>query len=165
MKRKSIDLLRLAAELDSDISILEDLAEKNKRARQRIEGGRAEELDWAALGYTIHNIYNLMESYFLRISKFFENSLDPLSWHKELIRHMTLEIEGLRPALLDRSLAARIDELRSFRHVFRNIYQTELDPKRVELVQRALDSTLSAFKKAHTEFIKKVKAVAEQVEE
>lgn len=165
MKRKTTDLLRLVAELDSDVSLLDDLTKQNKKARQRIERGSVDELDWAALGYTLHNIYNLLESYFLRVSKFFENSLDPLSWHRDLIQHMMLDIEGVRPALLDRELAGRIDELRSFRHVFRNIYQSELDPKRVELVQQPLDSTLAAFKKAHVRFIKKVKTIAEHLED
>ena len=165
MKRKKTDLLRLVAELDSDISLLDDLTQKNKTAWQRINRGSVEELDWAALGYTIHNIYNLLENYFLRVSKFFENAPDPLSWHRNLIQHMMLDIEELRPALLDRELAGRIDELRSFRHVFRNIYQSELDPKRVELVQQRLDATLSGFKKAHIEFREKIRIIAEQVEE
>jgi hypothetical protein len=165
MKRKKIDLLRLAAELESDMSILETLTRKNKRAWKRIEGGSTEELDWAALGYTIHNVYNLLESYFLRIAKFFENSLDPLSWHRDLVQHMVIDIEGVRPALFNRELAGRIDELRSFRHVFRNIYQSELNPKRVELVQQSLEGTISAFKQAHRAFIMKVKKIAEQVEE
>ena len=165
MKRKKSDLLRLVAELDSDFDLLKTLKQKNERAWRRVEQDSSEELDWAALGYTIHNIYNLLENYFLRISKFFENSLEPLSWHRDLIEHMRLDIEGIRPALLDRDLAARIDELRSFRHVFRNIYQSELDPKRVELVQKQLDPTLSAFTKAHKEFLKKLRTVAGQLED
>ena len=165
MKRKKTDLLRLVAELDSDISLLDDLTQKNKTAWQRINRGSVEELDWAALGYTIHNIYNLLENYFLRVSKFFENALDPLAWHRNLIQHMMLDIEELRPALLDRELAGRIDELRSFRHVFRNIYQSELDPKRVELVQQRLEATLFGFKKAHIEFLEKIRTIAEQVED
>ena len=165
MKRKKSDLLRLVAELDSDFDLLETLKQKNERARQRVEQGSSEELDWAALGYTIHNIYNLLENYFLRISKFFENSLEPLSWHRDLIEHMRLDIDGVRPALLNRDLAARIDELRSFRHVFRNIYQSELDPKRVELVQQQLNPTLASFENAHKEFLKKLKAIAAQVDD
>lgn len=164
MKRKKSDLLRLVAELDSDLDLLKTLKQKNERARQRVEQSGSEELDWASLGYTIHNIYNLLENYLLRISKFFENSLDPLSWHRDLIEHMRLDIEGVRPALLNRDLAARIDELRSFRHVFRNIYQSELDPKRIELVQQRLDPTLAAFKKAHKEFLQKLKAIAAQLD-
>ena len=165
MKRKKSDLLRLVAELGSDFDLLETLKQKNERARQRVEQGSSEELDWAALGYTIHNIYNLLENYFLRISKFFENSLEPLSWHRDLIEHMRLDIDGVRPALLNRDLAARIDELRSFRHVFRNIYQSELDPKRVELVQQQLNPTLASFENVHKEFLKKLKAIAAQVDD
>ena len=165
MKRKKSDLLRLVAELESDVSLLSTLSQTNQKAWQRIERGNAEELDWAALGYTIHNIYNLLENYFLRISKFFENALDPLSWHKELIEHMALDIEGVRPHLLNRELAVRIDELRSFRHVFRNIYQSELDPKRVNLVQERLEPTLSAFRAAHQAFLKKIKLVVDQLED
>jgi hypothetical protein len=41
MKRKKTDFLRFVAELDSDISLLDDLTQKNKRAWQRIEGGSA----------------------------------------------------------------------------------------------------------------------------
>ena len=163
MKRTKSDLLRLVAELQSDVSILEDLRKKNQRAWQRIQQGMDEELDWAALGYTIHNIYNLLENYFLRISKFFENALDPETWHRDLIQHMTLDIEEVRPALLDRDLAGRIDELRSFRHVFRNIYQSELDSKRVELVQNRLEATLSAFREAHEAFIKKTRSIVVQL--
>ena len=133
-------MLRLAAELDSDVELLDSLHQKNQRAQDRIDQGDPEELDWAALGYTIHNIYNLLENYFLRISKLFENSLDAVSWHRDLIEHMTLDIEGVRPAVLNRELAARIDELRSFRRAFRNIYQTELDPKRVQLIQQQIGS-------------------------
>lgn len=165
MKRKKSDLLRLIADLDSDLDLLESLKQKNGRARQRVGQGSFEELDWSALGYTIHNIYNLLENYFLRISKFFENSLDSLSWNRDLIEHMRLDIDGVRPALLNRDLAARIDELRSFRHVFRNIYQSELDPKRVELVQQQLNPTLASFENAHKEFLKKLKAIAAQVDD
>ena len=165
MKRTKSDLLRLVAELDSDFDLLKTLKQKNERAWRRVGQDSSEELDWAALGYTIHNIYNLFENYFLRISKFFENSLEPLSWHRDLIEHMRLDIDGVRPALLNRDLATRIDELRSFRHVFRNTYQSELDPKRVELVQKQLDPTLSAFNKAHKEFLKKLRTVAGQLED
>jgi len=110
MKRKKTDFLRFVAELDSDISLLDDLTQKTR--------GPGSELR-----------------------------------------------EGVRPALLNRELSGRIDELRSFRHIFCNIYQSELDPKRVELVQQPLGSTLSAFKKAHQEFIKKIKTIAEQLED
>ena len=67
----------LIAELHGDAQVLGDLAETNLKADGRIRHGATDELDWAALGYTIHNIYNALESYFLRVSRFFENDLPP----------------------------------------------------------------------------------------
>ena len=84
----------LIAELNADVEGLGDLAETNLRADGRIRHGATDELDWAALGYTIHNIYNALESYFLRISRFFENDLPPSTWHRELVEHMTIGDRG-----------------------------------------------------------------------
>ena len=154
----------LIAELNADVEGLGDLAETNLRADGRIRHGATDELDWAALGYTIHNIYNALESYFLRISRFFENDLPPSTWHRELVERMTIEIEGLRPRLLDSSLAQDIHELRAFRHVFRNIYGTRLDPERTRIVQNRVPSALTAFRRAHARFVTELRAVAEMLE-
>lgn len=154
----------LIAELNADVEGLGDLAETNLRADGRIRHGATDELDWAALGYTIQNIYNALESYFLRISRFFENDLPPSTWHRELVERMTIEIEGLRPRLLDSSLAQDIHELRAFRHVFRNIYGTRLDPERTRIVQNRVPSALTAFRRAHARFVTELRAVAEMLE-
>ena len=154
----------LIAELNADVEGLGDLAETNLRADGRIRHGATDELDWAALGYTIHNIYNALESHFLRISRFFENDLPPSTWHRELVERMTIEIEGLRPRLLDSSLAQDIHELRAFRHVFRNIYGTRLDPERTRIVQNRVPSALTAFRRAHARFVTELRAVAEMLE-
>ena len=121
-------------------------------------------MDWAALGYTIHNIYNAMESYFRRVSRFFENDLPPSACHRELVERMTIEIEGLRPRLLDRSLAQDIHELRAFRHVFRNIYGTRLNPDRICMVQNRVPTTLAAFRSAHERFVAELGAIVEMIE-
>ena len=151
----------LIAELHGDAEVLSGLAETNLKADGRIRHGATDELDWAALGYTIHNIYNALESYFLRVSRFFENDLPPSACHRELVERMTIEIEGLRPRLLDRSLAQHIHELRAFRQVFRNIYGTRLDPQRIRIVQNRVPSTLSAFHGAHARFTTELRAVEE----
>ena len=71
------------------IRSIQELLSKNRRATERIEAGANDELDWAALGYTLHNIYCAFENYFLRIAKFFENGLDQRFWHGELLDRMT----------------------------------------------------------------------------
>ena len=153
MNENETDLRILIAELESDLENLHDLTAENKKAEARIEAGASEQLDWAALGYTIHNIYNLMENSFLRIAKHFENSLDPETWHKDLLRRMTLKIEDVRPAVLTADLAGRIDELRSFRDVFRNMCRKKLDSDRLQLLQKRLEPTVSAYRRSIERFV------------
>ena len=157
-------LATLIAELSGEVEVLGDIAETNLKADGRIRHGATDELDWAALGYTIHNLYNALESYFLRVSRFFENDVPPSAWHRELVERMTIEIKGLRPRLLDRSLAQDIHELRAFRHVFRNIYGTRLNPDRIRMVQNRVPTTLAAFRSAHERFVAELGAIVEMIE-
>ena len=66
---------------------------------------------------------------------------------------MTLKIEEVRPAVLSGDLAERIDELRSFRHVFRNMYQKTLDAERLQLLQKRLAPTLSEYRRSIERFV------------
>jgi hypothetical protein len=117
--------------------------------------------DVIALAYTIHNLYNAVENYFLRIAKFFENHLEPATWHRDLVNRMAIEIEGLRPPLLSRASLPDFHELRAFRHVFRSLYDTPLDPEKVALANRRVQPAYEALAAAHREFLAKLTAVRE----
>ena len=105
-----------------------------------------------------------LESYFLRVAKHFENDLPPAEWHRALVERMTIQIEGLRPRLLDRSLAQDIHDLGAFRHVFRNMYGARLDPARIRIVQNRVPDTLAAFRSAHARFVAALDAAAAMIE-
>jgi hypothetical protein len=156
-------ILILSSELEQDLRQLEKLEKENAQAMERIEHGARESLDFAALGYTIHNIYCLMENSFLRIAKTFENKLDKDAWHRSLLRRMTLEIPGVRPALLDEDAVDILDELRSFRHVFRNLYQTGIKPEKVLAVQRIVPEAVRSFRNAVKEYVNKLKIIGEEL--
>lgn len=144
---------QLRAELKQDYEIIELNYTKNREMTQRIAAsGELDEYEYAALGYTLHNLYNALEAYFLRIAKFFENNLDEAEWHRSLVRRMTLEISGVRPALYDRQFASQVDELMRFRHLFRNLYQAPLQPEKVDFANRSADGLLDAFRGYHEEF-------------
>ncbi|MEX2445274.1 MAG: hypothetical protein WD492_16875 [Alkalispirochaeta sp.] len=160
MKRSRDDFERLIAELQSDVRDLRVVLGENSRAWERIEHGADDRLDWAALGYTIHNVYGVIENYCLRVAKFFENGLEGSAWHKELLHRMTLEIGTLRPALLTEDTYLLIDELRSFRHLFRNLYARPLDPDRTRLVQAKVGPAVKAFEDAHSAFVAKLEQIA-----
>jgi hypothetical protein len=153
----------LIGELSKDLLTMDTLVAENRQARERIEAGAQGSLDIAALGYTIHNLYCLMENCFLRVAKTFENHIDGDSWHRDLVRRMSIEVEGVRPALLDDETAAAIDELRAFRHVFRNVYQNPLKPKKVLELQETVPGTVQAFAQRCTEFIARLRNIIEAV--
>ncbi len=159
MKKDRISFLRLISELENDIEILNELIEKYIQINEKIKNIDPDEFDWASLGYTIQNIYNLFENYFLRISKFFENDFDKTSWHRDLVNRMTIEIKDVRPKLFERSLANKINELRAFRHVFRYIYQSELDIKKLMDLNLKVPGIIKEFKQSHKLFAEKLQKI------
>ena len=131
---------------------------------RRIGEDRApDEYEWAALGYTLHNLYNALENYFLRIAKYFENSLESSTWHRDLVDRMTVSIEGVRPALLPPEVRRSMHELRSFRHVFRSIYDSALDPVRVKTVNELVPKVMEEMSAAHTRFREALRRIAREL--
>ena len=84
-----------------------------------------------SMGYQLHNLYGAFEQLFEEVARFFENRIDGIQYHAELLRRMQLEIKGIRPALLSAETASDLDELRRFRHLFRHAYAADLDPSKV----------------------------------
>ncbi len=156
---EEIEVLR--AELERDLELIRENAEKNRRMTERIaHSGTPDEFEYAAMGYTLHNLYTAFEAYFLRVAKFFENDLDQHVWHKALLNRMTLEVPGVRRAVIDRALAERLRELLAFRHVFRNIYGASLVPEKVLFANRAAENIDSEFVQYHQQFDRFLKSLA-----
>ncbi len=74
------------------------------------------------------------------------------TWHRALVERMTLEIEGVRPALFDIEFSHRVDELMRFRHLFRNLYKTPLIPEKVTLANREAEGIADDFHAYHKRF-------------
>jgi hypothetical protein len=86
----------------------------------------------AGVAYALHNLYSALENCFDQISRTFENHVvDRDQWHRELMLKMFLAIPGIRPAVLPEAVRPLLNELRSFRHLFRHSYDFQLDPVRL----------------------------------
>lgn len=144
---------QLRAELRQDLDFIRHNYAKNREMTARVQQSPTEdEFEYAALGYTLHNLYNAFESYFYRVAKFFENQLDETEWHRSLVDRMSLKVEGIRPALFDRDLAERINELRGFRHLFRTLYKTPLIPAKVRFANDVAEGIADSFVARHDDF-------------
>lgn len=160
-------ILLLAQELRNDYSYISQSIELWNKAVVRADASRwTDELDLMTVGSCLHTIYNAFEAYFLRIAKFFENSVDQLTWHRDLIDRMGLDVPGTRPALItDPGLLERLDELRRFRHLFRNLYKTKLHGGKLRIVNDAAEGIDQAFLPLHQVFVQWLEDLATTVNE
>ena len=111
-----------------------------------------------SLGYQLHNLYCAYEELFQAVAEAFENNIEEgMTWHKELLRRMSVEIAGIRPKLISQGALALLSELRSFRHFFRHAYAYELDAGKVKFVLNKAIELRSIFEKDLAAFIKKLK--------
>jgi hypothetical protein len=71
---------QLFAEPKQDYDFIVQNGQKNAVMSERIAvAGTGDEYAYAALGYTLHNLYNAFEGYFFRIAKLFENNVSDLT--------------------------------------------------------------------------------------
>jgi hypothetical protein len=152
--------LSLLADLGGEFSFFLKTRERVLKAHERFEVARDDALLCAGFAYLMHNLYTGYEAYFLRISKFFENSLPGEEWHRILVDRMSWQIESLRPALLGEEDRRAFHELRSFRHLFRHLYDRDLDPERVGGVFPWAARTMEIFPKRHADFCDALRIMA-----
>ena len=107
----------------------------------------------------LHSFYNGCENIFRSIARFFENSVSTRTWHKDLLKKMTLEIEGVRPRVISRELYLLLDDFRGFRHKFRHSYSFELDWEREKVVARKFDKALKMLKCEVREFLESLNSM------
>src|SRR5438128_6066086 len=102
-------------------------------AEARLREGTAAALE--GCGHHLARLYNAIEQMGTRLARAFENqNEDDRSWHAELIRRLTIPIQGVRPAFFTEDLRQPLRELRAFRHVFTHAYDLQLDPEKLALL-------------------------------
>ena len=133
MKESSQRVEVLLAEVDSDLQAMENIQGHINSIYDSLKKNEpVSDRDKAALGYYLHNLYNAVESILKRIAGFFENSLEGATWHTDLLKRMTLKIEGIRPPVICECTYTILNELRKFRHIFRHSYDYELRWERMD---------------------------------
>jgi hypothetical protein len=88
-----------------------------------------------SVGYQLHNLYCAFEDLFKIVAETFENHIqDKSKYHQELLKRMAISIGGIRPRLLSQECLLLLNNLRSFRHLFRHAYSYELDERKLKIV-------------------------------
>ena len=154
----------LVQELVSDATVIDRVLARNRTAWERIRRGADDPVDWGALGFTIQTLYGVLENYFLRISKHFENDLPSERRHAALVERMRLDVPGVRPAFLQaREEERQLREILRFRHRLRHLYGEDLDPRKTAAVQEIVMDFLSRFPALHADFVARLRSIADEL--
>lgn len=125
------DIRILQAEIRAD---LQAIAEAYSTLHAVLEDKEQRSQD-IVIGYYLNVLYGLFENLFERIASMFGNQIhNKAQWHAQLLHRMTLDIEDIRPRAISDTAYQCLDELRRFRHVFRNAYFLSFDATRLGIV-------------------------------
>ena len=156
----SIELLK--ADIRDELEKLSKL-EKEFQAAYEMLGQDKNQIpayDRGAIGYMLHSFYNGCENIFRSIARFFENDVEPQTWHRNLLKRMKYEVEGYRPRVIDDNLFKLLDDFRGFRHKFRHSYSYELDWEKERLVAAKLPDASKLLHRQINEFLKAIDQIA-----
>ncbi|MDD5206962.1 MAG: hypothetical protein PHS17_16175 [Desulfobacterales bacterium] len=118
---------RIRLELGELENVILKIEEGWKRAEN---SGDNYYLDGVALN--LHGFYSGLERIFEVIAVNVDGRKPQgQNWHQELLKQMTIEIQGIRPAVISGESHARLNEYRGFRHVVRNVYTYNFDPAKM----------------------------------
>ena len=159
-----MDRIALQTLKDELLADAAEAASAQEAARQRMQISGPAGLEAAA--FNLVRLYNIVEQMALRVAKAFENHIDDeTGWHSELMRRVSIEISGVRPALWPPVLAAPLRQLRGFRHVINHAYDLMIDPERLALVMRDGETVVGALRPAVESFVANVARAIPATEE
>ncbi len=133
-EKKIVQLKKLAAEIGSDLEAVAKISGKVERLVKEVnqENRPVEDRDMMLMAAYLHHFYTGLESIFERISRDFDGGVRKRGdYHRELLRSMAIEIDGVRPRVISSELAEELDDYRKFRHLFRHAYAGELRWKKM----------------------------------
>jgi hypothetical protein len=155
----SDQLLLLVGEIKESLVVIDHINELYTSYSQVFMATDKRDIrDAVLLADILCNTYTCIETILFRISRVFENHLDPNQWHKELLRKMHIDIPNIRKAVLSRDSYQLLDELRRFRHFKRYYYDFDYDWSRLDYLRLIYEKLLLLIKNElynYTDFLLK----------
>ena len=153
------ELLLLVGEIQESLVVIDHINRLYASYSQIFaETDKRDVRDAVLLADILCNTYTCIETILFRISRVFENHLDPNQWHKELLRKMRIDIPNIRKAVLSKESYQLLDELRRFRHFKRYYYDFDYDWLRLDYLRLVYEKLLPLIKKelhSYTDFLLK----------
>lgn len=132
----------LQAEIRSGLTAIQEVYRQLDTLGTQATGSQQD----IVMAYYLHVLYGLFENIFEQIAENFGNHIiDKTQWHSQLLKRMTLDVKPIRPPVISEEAYLCLNELRGFRHLFRNAYVLQFDPDRLNIVLRAANQLRSIY--------------------
>jgi hypothetical protein len=154
---------RLAAALRDELSRLERVVQEAAAALTRFTDAEPAVLELRGIGDIAHDFYTGAERIFEKIAPELNGGVPAGgSWHRELLRNMTLDLPGIRPPVITEETAHLLDEFLRFRHLFRAVYGFELAWPRLGSLLERLPAVWQALRRDVEGFLRFLDEAAAQ---
>ncbi len=150
---------RIEQELQNIAMLMEELKTKGLWEAPHLE--KADSFTLRAIGSLLHDFYQAVESIFELIAREIDQSIpqDP-EWHLALLKQMSIPLATTRPAVIERGTLEVLNEYRSFRHVFRNVYGFSLSGAKLQPLLAMLPKTVDVLAHDLRNFLEKMRDIA-----
>lgn len=123
----------LAARIRAEIQSLRSVHERIESAMAALDQPSVQSIALDSAALNIHDLYVGLERIFEAIADNVDRSVpDGATWHRDLLQQMTVDVAGLRSAVVPPGMREDLARLLGFRHIVRNVYSYELDREGVE---------------------------------
>ena len=142
-------LILLKVDLEGQINTIDNIHGKLIKRAKKLQVD--DDVILESIAYQIHNLYCAAEDLLKIVASCFENNInDSSQWHSLLLKRMTMEIPGIRPALLSSESYVILNSLRGFRHFFRHAYGANIDCDQLRInLDKALNLRESLGRDVH----------------
>lgn len=143
----------LISRIENELDELDKVVEKINSGWERIEN-TYDELILDSIALNLHDYYAGLERIFELIAiEIDDNVPRGESWHQDLLNQMKISIKKVRPQVISKEIANKLDEYRGFRHIVRNVYTFNLSKERIKPLVKNLSSLKEEIRKDIEEFI------------
>ncbi len=148
------DIVVLINEIDKGLSVYFRIAGYyNDFIKNRFNKNQKKTDDAIVISEIFCNSYTCLETIFLRISQHFENNLKGSNWHSNLLRNMTIRIDGIREQVLSDETYSILLEFLKFRHFKRYYFEFNYDWEKLDYLQKKYQKLLPLIKKDIANFL------------
>ncbi len=138
--------LALKGLVEDEFRTLARVAAKTREAIDRLADPPTE-VELQAIASYLHQFYTGIESILERVALQLDGGMPRgASWHLDLLSQMAEAREGVRPAVIDEPLWARLKMYLDFRHFFRHAYGFELKWVRLSPLALGLEETFEMLR-------------------